>query len=221
MRSLLFASPVPFVCPCLTLERTGLFSSRLSCGTGIGMFSPRYWTNIYTDGCRMQLIGFMRLFWRWWTKIKKFSLIRPKLCLPALLGKKKSDNIICEMIRWEQDRLCLSGSLFLCSENLQFGLENSKAMFFSAPHSICSSEAEHSLFFPWRQLGIHLWMFTLIFLLGKRFWWSQGCDVSRRVKSGWEAQLAGKSRWLLKVKLRHLPRVSLHELLQFDTGMFS
>lgn len=125
------------------------------------------------------------------------------------------------MIRWEQDRLCLSGSLFLCSENLQFGLENSKAMFFSAPHSICSSEAEHSLFFPWRQLGIHLWIFTLIFLLGKRFWWSQGCDTSRRVKSGWEAQLAGKSRWLLKVKLRHLPRVSLHELLQFDTGMFS
>lgn len=110
------------------------------------------------------------------------------------------------MIRWERDRLCLSGSLFLCSENLRFGLENSKAMFFSAPHSICSSEAEHSHFFPWRQLGIHLWMFTLIFLLGEKVLMVSGlwCVKKSEVRLGSPASrkikmvIGGKTQALAK-----------------------
>lgn len=169
----------------------------------------------------MPLIGFMRLFWRWWTKIKKFSLIRPKLCLPALLGKKK---VIILSVRWLGGSRTGCASLVPCFSAVKIsslGWKTPKQCFSVLHIAFVAQRLNIPTSFPKDNLGSTCECSLWSFFLGKRFWWSQGCDVSRRVKSGWEAQLAGKSRWLLKVKLRHLPRVSLHELLQFDTGMFS
>lgn len=169
----------------------------------------------------MQLIGFMGLFWRWWTKIKKFSLIRPKLCLPALLGKKK---VIILSVRWLGGSRTGCASLVPCFSAVKIsglGWKTPKQCFSVLHIAFVAQRLNIPTSFPEDNLGSICESSLWSFFLGKRFWWSQGWDVSRRVKSGWEAQLAGKSRWLLKVKLRHLPRVSLHELLQFDTGMFS
>lgn len=60
--------------------------------------------------------------------------------------------------------------------------------------------------FPKDNLGFTYEFSVWSCFFGKRFWWSQGCDVSWKVESGWQAQLGRKIKMVIEGKIQALAK---------------